>query len=68
MPRVGLFPDCVATRLRTGIRFDDELRDVQEALGPVAAFAGDRLAAARALAQALGGVHPRRPLRPAADA
>jgi hypothetical protein len=39
-PKVGLFFDCVATRLRTGTGFGDELRSVQEALGPTAIFAG----------------------------
>jgi hypothetical protein len=39
-PRVGLFFDCVATRLRTGAGFGDELRSVQEALGPDATFGG----------------------------
>ncbi|MBI2756980.1 MAG: FIST C-terminal domain-containing protein [Chloroflexi bacterium] len=39
-PSVALFFDCVATRLRTGAAFADELRGVQDVLGPAASFAG----------------------------
>jgi hypothetical protein len=39
-PKVALFFDCVATRLRTGPAFGSELDAVREALGPTAMFAG----------------------------
>jgi hypothetical protein len=39
-PRAALFFDCVATRLRIGAQFQDELASVQTALGPNVTFAG----------------------------
>lgn len=39
-PKVAIFFDCVATRLRTGREFGLELAALQETLGPAARFAG----------------------------
>lgn len=39
-PKAALFFDCVATRLRNGEQFGDELASVQAELGPTATFAG----------------------------